>query len=112
MVATIAIFVPGFIFVAASRPLIPRIRRSIIAGAFLDGVNVGALALLAVVTVQLGRAALVDVDDGRHSRGQRPAVDLLAGEFRVADFRGRDGRLYRDAMVRLSASTRTLRCAP
>jgi len=61
VVATIAIFVPGFIFVAASRPLIPRIRRSMIAGAFLDGVNVGALALLAVVTVQLGRAALLDV---------------------------------------------------
>jgi chromate transporter len=61
VVATIAIFVPGFIFVAASRPLIPRIRRSMIAGAFLDGVNVGALALLAAVTLQLGRAALVDV---------------------------------------------------
>jgi len=61
VVATIAIFVPGFIFVAASRPLIPRIRRSMIAGAFLDGVNVGALALLAVVTLKLGRAALVDV---------------------------------------------------
>ena len=61
VVATIAIFVPGFIFVAASRPLIPRIRRSLTAGAFLDGVNVGALALLAVVTWQLGRAALIDV---------------------------------------------------
>jgi chromate transporter len=61
IVATIAIFVPGFIFVAASRPLIPRIRRSMIAGAFLDGVNVGALALLAAVTLQLGRAALIDV---------------------------------------------------
>ncbi|HVA41557.1 MAG TPA: chromate efflux transporter, partial [Candidatus Binataceae bacterium] len=60
VIATIAIFVPGFIFVAASRPLIPRIRRSMIAGAFLDGVNVGALALLAAVTLQLGRAALVD----------------------------------------------------
>jgi chromate transporter len=61
VVATIAIFVPGFVFVAASRPLIPRIRRSMIAGAFLDGVNIGALALLAAVTLQLSRAALVDV---------------------------------------------------
>jgi chromate transporter len=60
VIATIAIFVPGFIFVAVSRPLIPRIRRSMFAGAFLDGVNVGALALLAAVTFQLGRAALVD----------------------------------------------------
>jgi chromate transporter len=64
VVATIAIFVPGFIFVAVSRPLIPRIRRSMIAGAFLDGVNVGALALLAAVTLQLSRAALVDVTTG------------------------------------------------
>ena len=64
VVATIAIFVPGFVFVAASRPLIPRIRRSMIAGAFLDGVNVGALALLAAVTLQLSRAALVDVTTG------------------------------------------------
>jgi chromate transporter len=61
IVATIAIFVPGFIFVAASRPLIPRIRRSVVAGAFLDGVNIGALALLAAVTLQLSRAALVDL---------------------------------------------------
>jgi chromate transporter len=60
VIATIAIFVPGFIFVAVSRPLIPRNRRSMLAGAFLDGVNVGALALLAAVTLQLGRAALVD----------------------------------------------------
>jgi chromate transporter len=61
IVATVAIFVPSFIFVAASRPLIPRIRRSPIAGAFLDGVNVGALALMAAVTLQLSRAALVDL---------------------------------------------------
>jgi len=61
IVATIGIFLPSFIFVAASRPLIPRIRRSPIAGPLLDGVNVGALALMAAVTVQLSRAALVDV---------------------------------------------------
>ena len=61
VVATLAIFLPAFIFVAASRLLIARIRRSMIAGVFLDGVNVGALALLAAVTLQLGRAALVDL---------------------------------------------------
>jgi chromate transporter len=58
--ATIGIFLPGFVFVAASRPLIPQIRRSRVAGAVLDGVNVGAVALMIVVTWQLGRAALVD----------------------------------------------------
>ena len=59
-VATLAIFLPAFILVAASGPLIPRIRRSRIAGAFLDGVIVGSLALMGVVAWQLGRAAIVD----------------------------------------------------
>ena len=55
------IFLPAFFFVAVSGPLVPRMRRSPVAGAFLDGVNVASLALMAVVTWQLGRAALVDV---------------------------------------------------
>jgi chromate transporter len=61
VVATVGIFLPGFLLVAATRPLVARIRRSPIAGAFLDGVNVAALALMAVVAVQLAHAALVDV---------------------------------------------------
>ncbi|HEY3668366.1 MAG TPA: chromate transporter, partial [Polyangiaceae bacterium] len=36
-------------------------RASASAAAFLDGINVASLALMAVVTAQLGRAALVDV---------------------------------------------------
>jgi chromate transporter len=59
--ATLGIFLPAFIFVAVSGPLVPRVRRSPTAGAFLCGVNVGSLALMAVVTFELGRAALVDV---------------------------------------------------
>jgi chromate transporter len=59
-VATAGIFLPGFVFVALSGPLVPRIRRSPVAGAALDGVNVASLALMAVVSWQLGRAALVD----------------------------------------------------
>jgi chromate transporter len=59
-VATVGIFLPAFIFVALSGPLVPRLRRSPTAGAVLDGVNVASLALMAVVTWQLGRAALVD----------------------------------------------------
>jgi chromate transporter len=61
LVATAGIFLPAFIFVALSGPLVPRLRASPLAGAFLDGVNVASLALMAVVTLQLGRAALVDV---------------------------------------------------
>jgi len=60
-VATLGIFLPAFVFVAASGPLVPRLRRSAIAGACLDGVNVASLALMAVVTWQLGRASIVDV---------------------------------------------------
>jgi len=60
LLATLGIFLPSFVFVAASSPLIPRIRRSAWAGGFLDGVNVASLGLMAAVTWQLGRAALVD----------------------------------------------------
>jgi chromate transporter len=60
VVATIGIFAPAFLLVAASGRLIPRIRRSKVAGAFLDGVNVGSLALMAEVSWQLGRTSLVD----------------------------------------------------
>lgn len=60
VVATLGIFLPAFFFVAVSGPLVPRIRRSPLAGAFLDGVNVAALALMLVVTYQLGRTAVVD----------------------------------------------------
>jgi chromate transporter len=59
-VATVAIFLPGFLFVAASGRLIPRIRQSPVAGAMLDGVIMGSLTLMGVVTWQLGRAALTD----------------------------------------------------
>lgn len=61
LVATAGIFLPAFVFVALSGPLVPRLRASSGAAAFLDGVNVASLALMAVVTAQLGRAALVDV---------------------------------------------------
>lgn len=60
IVATAGIFLPAFFFVAVSGPLVPRIRRSEMAGAFLDGVNAASLSLMAFVTWQLGRAALVD----------------------------------------------------
>jgi chromate transporter len=60
LVATAGIFLPAFFFVAVSGPLVPHLRRSPIAGAFLDGVNAASLALMAVVTVQLTTAALVD----------------------------------------------------
>jgi chromate transporter len=59
-IATVAIFLPAFFFVAISGPLVPRLRQSPLAGAVLDGVNVAALALIAVVSWQLFRSAVVD----------------------------------------------------
>lgn len=60
LVATVGIFFPAFILVAVSGPLIPLLRRSATAGAFLDGVNVASLALMAAVSYQLGRSAITD----------------------------------------------------
>ena len=60
VVATVGIFLPAFVFVALSGPLVPRIRQSETAGAFLDGVNAASLALMVVVTYQLGRSIVVD----------------------------------------------------
>ncbi len=64
VVATVGIFLPSFVFIAAIGPLVPRLRKSVFFGAFLDGVNVGALALMVVVTWYLGRAAIIDVITG------------------------------------------------
>jgi chromate transporter len=61
VVATLGIFLPSFVFVWATRPLIARLRSSRWLSAFLDGVNAAALALMAAVTVTLGRAALIDL---------------------------------------------------
>lgn len=79
VVATIGIFLPGFCFVALSGPLVPHLRRSAVVGAFLDGVNVAALSLMAAVTWQLGRAAIRDVFTG----GLALAGAVLLLRFRV-----------------------------
>lgn len=58
VVATVGIFLPSFFACAASGPLIPKLRESRVAGAFLDGVNSASIALMAAVGWDLGRAAL------------------------------------------------------
>lgn len=58
VVATIAIFLPSFFYVAALGPVLPKLRRSAWMAAFLDSVNVCAVALMAGVTVTLARDAL------------------------------------------------------
>jgi chromate transporter len=60
LLATLGIFLPAFIFVAISNPLIPKIRNSTWISGLLDGVNIASLGLMGAVTVDLGRASLVD----------------------------------------------------
>ncbi|WP_445628526.1 chromate efflux transporter [Nostoc sp. DSM 114167] len=69
IVATIGIFLPSFVFVAALNPLIPRLRASSWTRAFLDAVNVSAVALMVVTTLQLGAVTL--------TLPQAPFVDFL-----------------------------------
>jgi chromate transporter len=57
-VATVAIFLPSFFYVAALGPILPKLRRSVWMAAFLDSVNVCAVALMAGVTVRLSADAL------------------------------------------------------
>ncbi len=60
LVATAGIFLPAFLFVALSGRLVPKLRKSATAGAFLDGVTVASLALMASAGFELGRGALID----------------------------------------------------
>ena len=55
--ATVGMFRPAFVFSALSSVMLDRLKTSALARAFLDGVNVAAVALIAVVIVTLGRAA-------------------------------------------------------
>jgi chromate transporter len=57
-VATVAIFLPSFVFVLLTTPWIPKMRASATLGALLDGVNAASLGLMAAVVLQLGSEAL------------------------------------------------------
>ena len=61
LLATIAIFLPGFVFVPFLQPLVRLARERSSVGSMLDGVNAGVLGLIAAVTLQIGRAAVVDL---------------------------------------------------
>ncbi len=61
-VATVAIFLPAFVFVAVTGPMLPRLRRSPWAGAFLDAINVASIALMVAVVYKLAREVLWTAD--------------------------------------------------
>ena len=52
-IASLAIFLPSFVFVALLGPIIPRLRKNIWAGRFLDAVNATSIGLMAAVTFAL-----------------------------------------------------------
>ena len=89
-VATVAVFLPAFVLVAISGPVVPRLRQSRTACAFFDGVNVASLALIVVVTWRLGRMALVDWLTISLGRGRRGLAAVLPRQLDLADF-GRGG---------------------
>ena len=61
VVATLAIFLPAFLFTALSATVLHRVRNAPAVRGFLDGVNAAAVALIAVVLYELTHSALVDI---------------------------------------------------
>ncbi|SFG92194.1 chromate efflux transporter [Pontibacter chinhatensis] len=58
--ATVGIFLPSFVFVALLNPLIPKLRKSKAMSAFLDAINVAAVAVILAVAVEMSRDTLTD----------------------------------------------------
>ena len=55
--ATVAIFLPSFLFVPLVNSVVPRLRNTVLAAGVLDGVNAASLGLMAAVTIQLARVS-------------------------------------------------------
>lgn len=60
ILATVGIFLPSFLFVLILNPLIPKMRKSKTLRAFLDAVNVGAVAVMGAVLLKMGREVIID----------------------------------------------------
>jgi chromate transporter len=60
VMATVAVFLPSFVFVALLNPLVPRMRRSKLLSAFLDGVNAASVAIIVTVCIAFTRETVTD----------------------------------------------------
>jgi chromate transporter len=58
VLATVGIFLPSFFFVVLLQRLVRKMRESVWLSAFLDAVNVAALALMASVLIKMGQQAM------------------------------------------------------
>ena len=61
VVATVAIFLPAFVFVVLAHPWLPRMRASVTLGIAMDGINAASIGLLLAIAVELARGALLGV---------------------------------------------------
>ncbi|HSY59967.1 MAG TPA: chromate efflux transporter [Terriglobales bacterium] len=60
LLATLGMFLPSFIFIAILFPFIPKLKGSAGARTFLDGINAVTVGLMAAVSWQLARGAILD----------------------------------------------------
>jgi len=60
VMATLAVFLPSFVFVALLNPLVPLMRRSRLFSAFLDGLNIASIALILSVCITFGKETMTD----------------------------------------------------
>jgi chromate transporter len=60
LIATLAIFLPSFVFVALLNPLVKRMRNSKPFALFLDGVNVASIAIIVSICYELGKNTITD----------------------------------------------------
>jgi chromate transporter len=62
IVATLGIFLPSFVLVILTAPLIPKMRNNAFLGGFLSGVNAGVIAAILLTLVDLAQASIRTVD--------------------------------------------------
>lgn len=60
VLATLGIFIPSFLFVVFLNPLVKRLRQSVVFGAFLDAVNIAAVAIIIAICYTLGKESITD----------------------------------------------------
>lgn len=60
VLATIAIFLPSFVFVALLNPLVRKMRGSALFSVFLDAVNVASVAIIVAICYQMGKESITD----------------------------------------------------
>jgi chromate transporter len=58
--ATVAVFLPSFVFVALLNPLVPKMRNSRLFSAFLDGVNIASVAIILTVCISFAGETISD----------------------------------------------------